>query len=309
MDQINGYYCLSGELIGLNNVETISNPCKSDSGLTRYFELSSDLGNVFLECKSDGNIAVHKCADFLFWNQEYSTCTIDKYVHEIDQCKKSPCKNKGKCQNLGDNKSRCVCEEGFTGSLCEIVIDYCSASPCGDEGRCVPHYNGYNCVCANNVVDESCETRKLKQIECKICLKIFIFSCLKEIANPCVDSLVSLVSYPLANTKYILCGAGGFAFVKSCPWNLIWDDKQKTCIHTDMTSLYLDSDNADHESDVQMQLYPEALELFDPKNGTDPKTTFKTKINIKINFLNMNLFKPTKKGIRVRICSSSKCIF
>ena len=104
---------------------------------------------------------------------------------------------------------------------------------------------------------------------------------------------------------------GGFAFAKSCPLNLIWDDEQKTCIQSEaMNNFYLDSDKTDRESDAQMQLFPEgSMELFDHKNGTDPKTTFKTKINIKINFLNMNIFKPTKKGIRVRICSSSKCIF
>ena len=122
----------------------------------QFFEVPSTLGNVFLQCTGENTFVVSRCADLLYWNQEFLTCTLDRPAAKTGVCKSFPCHNEGVCHDLGNSNFHCECAGGFTGALCEQIIDHCVSNPCVNNGRCVSHLNGYNCVCQNKVVDDSC---------------------------------------------------------------------------------------------------------------------------------------------------------
>jgi hypothetical protein len=162
IDQLNGFYCLYGDRIGLNSMNLIEQPCTLEnlSLGKQFFELVGPEQNVFLQCTGENTFVVSKCAEMLFWNQEFLTCTIDRPGVKTGICKTYPCKNEGECVNLGNNNFQCVCKDGYIGRVCETLIDHCSESPCVNGGRCVSHKTGYNCVCPNLVIDESCASSK-----------------------------------------------------------------------------------------------------------------------------------------------------
>ena len=115
---------------------------------------------MFLQCTGEMTFIVSKCAEMLFWHQELRTCSIEKPLPKTGVCNSYPCKNDGECLDLGGSNFKCLCKSGYTGSLCESAIDFCLNNPCSYGGRCVSHPNGYNCICADKVVDESCATGK-----------------------------------------------------------------------------------------------------------------------------------------------------
>ncbi len=158
VDQINAYYCDFGDKIGLTYEKAIPKPCTLAhlSEGKQFFELESPLNNVFLQCFGENRWVVSKCAEMLFWNQELRTCTIEQPIKKTGVCNTYPCKNDGICEDTGNFQFTCSCRPGFTGALCEEVIDFCLPQPCG-SGRCVSHPGGYNCVCQDKVVDQSCD--------------------------------------------------------------------------------------------------------------------------------------------------------
>jgi hypothetical protein len=210
VDQLNGFYCVFGNEIGVSKFETIPLPCTLlDLSLEKqFFEIPSNTGNVYLQCTGESKFIVSRCAEMLFWNQELKTCTIDRPIVKTGICLTYPCHHDGECHDLGNNQFQCLCKPGFTGQLCEEVIDYCLSRPCQNGGRCVSHTAGYNCVCPNKVVDESCTS---------------------GVINPC-KTVSEYLPYPSSSTKYFVCGLEGFAFSKTCPLGLFWDDLKKTCV-------------------------------------------------------------------------------
>ena len=158
IDQLNTFYCDFGTKIGFAIETAIDEPCTLTdlSEARQYFEIPSPLNNHFLQCTGENRWMVSKCAEMLFWNQELRTCTIELPIKKTGVCLTYPCKNDGSCSDLGNFNFQCTCKEGFTGALCEEVIDFCLPVPCG-TGRCVSHAGGYNCVCRDYVVDQSCD--------------------------------------------------------------------------------------------------------------------------------------------------------
>ena len=160
IDQINGYYCVWRDEIGLIYEKRMENPCTIESLIEgeQFFEVTSPYGNTFLECIGFETFVVRKCAGLLYWHQAEKICSIDQPAPKTDVCTSSPCKNNGVCHDLGGRNFKCMCKSGYTGSLCEHIIDFCLSNPCMNGGRCVPHVNGYNCICKNNIIDKSCSS-------------------------------------------------------------------------------------------------------------------------------------------------------
>ena len=58
----------------------------------------------------------------------------------------NPCQNNSTCEREGPGMTRCLCADGFTGSVCQHDIDDCLSQPCVN-GRCEDLVNGYMCYC------------------------------------------------------------------------------------------------------------------------------------------------------------------
>ena len=57
------------------------------------------------------------------------------------------CAHGGEClDGLGDS-FQCVCQEGWTGELCEENIDECQEDPCMNDGHCMDLVGDFLCVC------------------------------------------------------------------------------------------------------------------------------------------------------------------
>ncbi|KAG8188529.1 hypothetical protein JTE90_004764 [Oedothorax gibbosus] len=82
-------------------------------------------------------------------------------------CEKNPCLNEGICVEdevtLGAPKSYvCECQEGFSGTHCEIETDLCSLiDPCKNGGTCIGKGNAYECSCPLRYKGTNCEEEAL----------------------------------------------------------------------------------------------------------------------------------------------------
>jgi len=212
VDQINAFYCEyeNGAEIGLSWENRIPRPCSLEDIMKgkQFYELPSAAGNVFLQCTSENQFLVTKCADMLFWHQELRTCSIERPLEKTGVCKTYPCLNDGECIDLGSSNFQCLCKEGYTGSMCEEVIDFCLNEPCQMGGRCVSHPGGYNCICQDKLVDDSCSTGA---------------------QNPCVEGSNEYFSNMVDRSKYISCSLG-YGFVKSCAPGTFWDQRTLSCL-------------------------------------------------------------------------------
>lgn len=69
----------------------------------------------------------------------------------------SPCVF-GDC-NDGISMYSCLCNEGYTGTNCDVMINYCESSPCKNGGTCAT--DGplkYRCICALGYEGDMCQT-------------------------------------------------------------------------------------------------------------------------------------------------------
>ncbi|XP_074860207.1 sushi, nidogen and EGF-like domain-containing protein 1 isoform X2 [Carettochelys insculpta] len=76
---------------------------------------------------------------------------------EIDECGSQPCFNGGLCKDRVA-QFLCVCEAGYTGTLCELEIDECQSDPCKNGGTCKDRPGAFVCHCPDGFVGHQCET-------------------------------------------------------------------------------------------------------------------------------------------------------
>jgi len=216
VDQVNGFYCSCSSGIGLNCQQTIQNPCTSDrlERGTFLFSVPSPQGNVWLQCISELQFVVSRCADNLFWDQELETCTVERPLLKSGQCVNLPCRNGAECQDLGNSQFQCVCRPGYTGDLCESIVDLCLSNPCSNGGRCLSWIGGFTCVCQNKIIDETCTS---------------------GLNNPCpsrsnlIPGFNDYFPHPSPN-RYFHCDIDGRAFARSCMTGLSWKQEALSCL-------------------------------------------------------------------------------
>ena len=144
-------------------------------------------------------------------NSECSQCICDlgftgtMCETDIDECMPNPCNNSGSCNNLVNNYtcnctnewegrncsecglgcgngkdnsecSQCICDLGFTGTMCETDINECMSNPCNNSGSCNDLVNNYTCNCTNNWEGRNCSECGLgcgngrDNSECSMCV-------------------------------------------------------------------------------------------------------------------------------------------
>uniref|UniRef100_A0A914XYG1 Uncharacterized protein n=1 Tax=Panagrolaimus superbus TaxID=310955 RepID=A0A914XYG1_9BILA len=65
------------------------------------------------------------------------------------------CKH-GACKNIFGG-ALCTCDEGWTGSRCDIDEDECAEFPCNNNGTCINTAGGFRCECAPFYLGSRCE--------------------------------------------------------------------------------------------------------------------------------------------------------
>eukprot|EP00105_Crassostrea_gigas_P027037 XP_011448233.1 PREDICTED: agrin isoform X6 [Crassostrea gigas] len=90
---------------------------------------------------------------------------LDIWECGTNPCSSIPCQNGGDCFMSDREVYHCVCEDGFTGTHCEVVLDPCRKSLCKEGSTCVrTDDGGFVCQCPENTEGEFCEHEKLEKI-------------------------------------------------------------------------------------------------------------------------------------------------
>ncbi|KAE9551386.1 hypothetical protein FO519_005394 [Halicephalobus sp. NKZ332] len=87
-----------------------------------------------------------------------------EFCNEKTNCDETSCSGHGTCESLEidvkeEKNYLCKCEEGWTGSRCEIDVDECLENPCTNNGRCKNFPGGFHCECPIGFVGEKCERK------------------------------------------------------------------------------------------------------------------------------------------------------
>ncbi|KAH3846512.1 hypothetical protein DPMN_088814, partial [Dreissena polymorpha] len=88
----------------------------------------------------------------------YSLQFVDNiFSHFEGPCKGMECYGNSLCiANLANNTADCRCQDGYTGTNCNINIDECRSNPCSNGGTC-KDINKYQCQCANGYFGNHCQ--------------------------------------------------------------------------------------------------------------------------------------------------------
>ncbi|XP_070533401.1 uncharacterized protein [Ptychodera flava] len=132
----------------------------------------------------------------------------------ITPCMENPCLNGATCYVVS-NSSSCVCDAGFTGQNCEIVISNCLSDPCLNNGTCFDTQSGYVCACQDGYAGRNCDCLDISTQICKEMplnfARFMLFSFGTDRANPArmIDTLerISRERTPCHEyLDYFMCG-------------------------------------------------------------------------------------------------------
>jgi sushi, von Willebrand factor type A, EGF and pentraxin domain-containing protein 1 len=143
--------------------ECASSPCKNAGTCL-------DLKDAFL-CQCQSGYAGVFCEVVLVTTTALTTAVTTTTVSGILCPFQSPCQNQGLCIFFGTTY-QCICPEGYSGSLCEILFtttsittttlstsQYCTSTTCKNGGTCVSGTNGAfeRCDCRNGFNGKYCQ--------------------------------------------------------------------------------------------------------------------------------------------------------
>ncbi|KAF8768189.1 Sushi like protein [Argiope bruennichi] len=83
---------------------------------------------------------------------------IGNSCSDVDDCENVTCLNNGRCvDEIASFK--CICQDGYMGSLCEIDINECETHQCWAGSTCQDLVGGYVCLCPPGWSGRYCETK------------------------------------------------------------------------------------------------------------------------------------------------------
>ncbi|XP_070200226.1 uncharacterized protein [Littorina saxatilis] len=89
-----------------------------------------------------------------------SSVHLPSICDAVDDCQSSPCSSHGVCENQVDG-FRCQCEDGWTGTTCEVPPDVCYQNQCQNSATCVPSGDNYTCSCGEQHSGDRCQFEKV----------------------------------------------------------------------------------------------------------------------------------------------------
>eukprot|EP00057_Strongylocentrotus_purpuratus_P015753 XP_011670227.1 PREDICTED: delta-like protein 1 [Strongylocentrotus purpuratus] len=94
----------------------------------------------------------------------YCDCTVgfegeycEQPITTTNACASMPCLYGGSCIIGLDSFISCMCQSGFTGSMCEEAINECTSNPCLNGGTCIDGQALFICLCSNEYNGTRCE--------------------------------------------------------------------------------------------------------------------------------------------------------
>ncbi|KAJ3599858.1 hypothetical protein NHX12_033812 [Muraenolepis orangiensis] len=82
----------------------------------------------------------------------HGTWSLPPACEDVDECLSEPCLHGGTCANQPGGFF-CRCQQGFSGSGCQLEQDWCNSSPCLNGGVC----RGYRCLCKQGFFGDQCQ--------------------------------------------------------------------------------------------------------------------------------------------------------
>ena len=114
---------------------------------------------TYAKCKG----LVDDDASFRTLSSQAKNRKLTECMEDPDQCEVNPCSENADSSRYSNgckdliNDYECICNKGWGGKHCEILLDHCILEPCGEHGRCITGYQSYTCECYQNWEGINCD--------------------------------------------------------------------------------------------------------------------------------------------------------
>ena len=141
--------------------------------------------------------------------EKITVCNIKCWLNIFSEfyiCRTNPCDH-GECQDNFNGTYTCICDDDYTGSMCENTIDQCASDPCVN-GTCTDSFRGYFCSCTAGFSGADCDT-EIDECESNPCVNgtctdgflMFTCNCVDGFSGPHCDDPLSDAG--LSGTYYV----------------------------------------------------------------------------------------------------------